>query len=225
VGTSPPLAFLNIGGVANVTWIGPDGELIAFDTGPGNALMDDWIYAVTGMPFDIDGSVAGAGAPDEAVVRAYLQHPYFAEPPPKSLDRNAFSLAPVRGMRAEDGAATLLAFTVESVFAAGAHLPAAPRLWVGCGGGRHNTALVQRLAAALAGNGQSWASAEDVGLDGDAVEAQAFAYMAVRTQRDLPITFPGTTGVPRPTCGGRIAAPGKPGGGPADASGAIDTEA
>ncbi|HEX2256805.1 MAG TPA: anhydro-N-acetylmuramic acid kinase, partial [Afifellaceae bacterium] len=202
-----PLVFLNIGGVANVTWVGADGTPIAFDTGPGNALLDDWIKESTGASFDADGRLARRGAPSQAVVAAYMRHPYFAEPPPKSLDRNAFALAPVGGMGAEDGAATLLAFTVESILAAATHFPAAPRRWIACGGGRQNGAMMERLAAALRERGQPLVTAEAAGLDGDAIEAQAFAYLAVRSLHGLPITFPGTTGVAAPKTGGRIAMP------------------
>jgi anhydro-N-acetylmuramic acid kinase len=203
-----PIAFLNIGGVANVTWVGADGRLMAFDTGPGNAMIDDWVRQTTGQSFDQDGRLAKAGEPRRDIVEAYLRHPYFDEPPPKSLDRNAFDLAPLAGLSPEDGAATLLAFTVEAILAALAHLPAPPRRWVACGGGRLNVGLMERLSAALAARGQALVSAEDAGLDGDAIEAQAFAYLAVRAARGLPITFPGTTGVAAPTTGGRIASPG-----------------
>lgn len=208
----PPHVFINIGGVANVTWIGPDGTLIAFDTGPGNALLDDWVKETTGERFDAGGGLAMRGMPSPDIVEAYLRHPFFSQSPPKSLDRNAFSLEPVRGIGTEDGAATLLAFTVEAILAAEAHMPASPQLVVACGGGRLNAALMERLAASLAERRQSLLLAEDLGLDGDAIEAQAFAYLAVRTARDLPITFPGTTGVPAPTRGGRISEPGTAGG-------------
>jgi anhydro-N-acetylmuramic acid kinase len=202
-----PIAFLNIGGVANVTWVGGDGQLIAFDTGPGNALMDDWVRQKTGQSFDLDGRLASAGEPRRELVAAYLRHPYFGEAPPKSLDRNAFDLAPLGGLSPEDGAATLLAFTVEAILAALAHPPAPPRRWIACGGGRLNAALMERLSAELAARGQSLVGAEEAGLDGDASEAQAFAYLAVRAVRGLPITFPGTTGVAAPITGGRIARP------------------
>jgi anhydro-N-acetylmuramic acid kinase len=203
-----PVVFLNIGGVANVTWVGADGRLIAFDTGPGNALLDDWVRETTGRSFDEDGRLARAGTVAQAVLAACMRHPYFAAPPPKSLDRNAFTLAAVRALGVEDGAATLVAFTVDSVVAAAAHFPAAPRRWIACGGGRHNAALMERLAARLGESGQRLVTAEAAGLDGDAMEAQAFAYLAARSRRGLPITFPGTTGVAAPLTGGRLALPG-----------------
>lgn len=209
---APPHLFINIGGVANVTWIGPDGALMALDTGPGNALLDDWMKETTGESFDAGGRLAMRGTPSPDIVQAYLRHPFFSQPPPKSLDRNTFSLDPVRGLSPENGAATLVAFSIESILAADAHLPASPRLAVACGGGRLNAALMERLAASFAERRQSLLVAEDLGLDGDAIEAQAFAYLAVRTARGLPITFPGTTGVPAPARGGRIAEPGKVGG-------------
>jgi anhydro-N-acetylmuramic acid kinase len=199
-----PLAVLNLGGVGNVTWIGEDGigaddALLAFDTGPGNALLDDWAMQHTGTPLDRDGALARAGRVDDAVLAALLDAPYFAARPPKSLDRYDFSLAALDGLSAADGAATLVAFTAAAVAAALRHLPAPPQRWIVTGGGRHNPVLMQALATALA---QPVQAVEAVGWDGDALEAQAFGYMAVRSLRGLPLTFPGTTGVAAPLPGG-----------------------
>ncbi|SDG88232.1 anhydro-N-acetylmuramic acid kinase [Roseospirillum parvum] len=200
-----PLAVLNLGGVGNVTWIGPgDDDLIAFDTGPGNALLDDWVRAATGQPCDRDGALARAGRVEGAVLGALMDHPYFARPWPKSLDRNAFSLAPLAGMELADGAATLAAFTAQAVARAVLLLPQAPRRWLITGGGRHNPALMAELAARLAVPVEP---VEVVGWDGDALEAQAFAYLAARALAGLALSFPGTTGVARPLPGGRISRP------------------
>lgn len=197
-----PLAVLNIGGVANVTWIGGTPaapELIAFDTGPGNALVDDWVRRHDGRLYDADGALAAAGHVDAAVLARLLDHDYFARRPPKSLDRNAFSSAPVAGLSAADGAATLTAFTARAVARAAAHFPAPPRRWLVTGGGRHNRALMAALAEAVSGTVES---VEAAGWNGDGLEAQAFAYLAVRSVRGLPLSFPGTTGVARPMAGG-----------------------
>lgn len=197
-----PVAVLNIGGVGNVTWIGRDGTLIAFDTGPGNALIDDWIQGRTGRAMDADGAIAESGKVDDDALLALLTHDYFGLVPPKSLDRNAFSLDPVRHLSLEDGAATLAAFTAASAARARAHFPEEPKLWVICGGGRRNRTLMSMIASQVE---SAVAPAEAAGFDGDAVEAEAWAYMAVRSLKGLPITFPGTTGVSAPLTGGVLA--------------------
>jgi anhydro-N-acetylmuramic acid kinase len=203
-----PVAALNLGGVANLTWLGAGGEILAFDTGPANALLDDWALRHTGRPVDLGGALAAAGQPDAAILARLLAHPFFAVPPPKSLDRQAFhraaEAAGLDALSAEDGAATLLAFTAASVAAAIAHLPAPPRSWVACGGGRHNPMLMGALADAL---GVPVMTAEAAGWDGDAIEAQAFGYLAARSLRRLPLSLPETTGVPAPMRGGRLALP------------------
>jgi anhydro-N-acetylmuramic acid kinase len=197
-----PIVVLNLGGVANVTWIGRDGELIAFDTGPASALIDDWVKTKLGLPFDAGGQIAAAGRVHEEIVEAYLRHPYFTEPPPKSLDRNAFSLAPVAALSPEDGAATLTAFTAAAIAAALPLLPEAPQLILAAGGGRRNETLTAMIAERA---GASVSAAEDLGFDGDGVEAEAWAFLAVRSRLGLPITFPGTTGVAKPLTGGVLA--------------------
>jgi anhydro-N-acetylmuramic acid kinase len=197
-----PLAVVNIGGVANVTWIGGDGTLIAFDTGPGNALIDDWMARHTGCARDEDGKTAAAGTVDQDALTALLTHNYFGRLPPKSLDRNAFSLDPVAALSLEDGAATLTAFTASGIARAREHFPEEPRLWLICGGGRRNRTLMSMIAERVGG---AVAPAEAAGFDGDAVEAEAWAYLAVRSLAGLPITFPGTTGVPAPLTGGVLA--------------------
>ena len=200
-----PLAVLNIGGVANVTWIGADGALLAFDTGPGNALIDDWILARTGRPFDAEGALAASGQADPQALAALLDHPYFDRAPPKSLDRDAFSAAPVQHLSPADGAATLAAFTVAAVARAREWMAAAPLRWLVGGGGRRNAALMAGLAHALRVPVEP---VDAVGWSGDGLEAEAFAYLAVRSRLGLPISLPTTTGVPRPMTGGRFHAAG-----------------
>jgi anhydro-N-acetylmuramic acid kinase len=196
-----PIAVLNLGGVANLTWIASGHEPIAFDTGPGNGLLDEWADAHLGVPFDRDGALARAGTIWPDVLGRLLDHPYFDAPPPKSLDRHDFSLAALRGLPAADGAATLAAFTAGAVGRAVEHLPAPPARWLVCGGGRHNPAVMTALRRRL---GQV-DPVEAVGWRGDSLEAEAFAYLAVRSLGGLPISFPDTTGVPTPTGGGRLA--------------------
>jgi len=197
-----PLAVLNLGGVGNVTWIG-EGEdaILAFDTGPGNALIDDWALAHTGRGVDLDGALAGAGRVDEAHLATFLAHPYFARRPPKSLDRDEFRAFLPSALGPADGAATLTAMTAAAVAQAARHFPAPARRWLVTGGGRRNPVLMAALAERLNAPVEP---VEQVGWDGDALEAQAFAYLAVRSVLGLPLSLPRTTGVARPTTGGRL---------------------
>ena len=201
-----PLAILNIGGVANVTFLGPDGAILACDTGPGNGPLDDWAKRHTGEAFDKNGALALAGKPDPAVLERLLAHPYFARPAPKSLDRLSFNLAigesGLDALSPADGAATLAAFTAGAV--AAPRLPATPLRWLVCGGGRHNPAIMAALRDAL---GVPVEAVETVGWDGDALEAQCFGFLAARVAAGLPISFPGTTGVKAPMTGGKIIHP------------------
>lgn len=199
-----PIAFLNLGGVGNVTWVGGDGRLIAFDTGPGNALIDDFLRTRTGEPYDADGKRAASGQVMPGMVSELMRHSFFSATPPKSLDRDAFpALDLVAELSPEDGAATLAAFTAAAVAKAREHFPEQPRLWVVCGGGRRNRALMSMIAGHVE---NAVVPAEAVGLDGDGLEAEAWAYLAVRSCKGLPLTFPGTTGVDRPMTGGVFAA-------------------
>ncbi len=197
-----PMAVLNIGGVANVTFVAEDGGLIAFDTGPGNALIDDFVFSRTGDGFDTDGRISGAGTVDAAILVELMSNGYFAEPPPKSLDRNDFAAGRLGALSAEDGAATLAAFTVESIAASERHALEVPVRWIVCGGGRRNPTIMAGLRERLTG---SVMTAEDVGFDGDAIEAEAWAYLGVRSLKGAPLTFPGTTGVMREMTGGVVA--------------------
>jgi anhydro-N-acetylmuramic acid kinase len=195
-----PLAVLNLGGVGNVTWLGDDGQVIAFDTGPGNALIDDWMLRHTGKPCDLDGALAAKGKVNRAILAKSLANPWFKTPPPKSLDRLDFTLESVKGLSAADGAATLTEFTAAAVATACDHLPAPPVRWLVTGGGRHNRTLMAALARRLA---VPVDAVESVGWRGDALEAEAFAYLAVRSRSGLPLSLPTTTGVPAPQIGGR----------------------
>lgn len=198
-----PLAILNIGGVANITWLGEGPlDVVAFDTGPGNALIDDLILARTGEPYDDGGRIAGSGAVDQVLLGRLLNHVYFAAPPPKSLDRDAWSRAALNNLSTEDAAATLTAFTAESIIRALDHLPARPKRWLICGGGRRNETLMWMLADRLGGAPVS--PVDGLGWNGDALEAEAFAYLAVRSRLGLPLSLPGTTGVPEPLTGGKF---------------------
>lgn len=205
-GMERPLAVLNIGGVANATWLGEDRDMRACDTGPGNGPLDDWCARHTGAAFDQDGRLAAAGQPDAAVLARLLSAPYFARPAPKSLDRLDFSRAlaasGVSALSPADGAATLVAFTAEAV--ARCRWPAPPLRWLVTGGGRRNPAIMAELRARLR---VPVDPVEAVGWDGDVLEAQCFALLAVRVSRGLPLSFPGTTGVDRPMVGGRMSHP------------------
>jgi anhydro-N-acetylmuramic acid kinase len=201
-GLEKPLAVLNIGGVANVTWIGKqESDILAFDTGPGNALIDDWALAHTGKPVDEGGALARAGNADKNRLARFLVHPYFARRPPKSLDRDEFASFMPQGLSPADGAATLAAMTVAAIADAQRHFPAPARRWLVTGGGRHNSFLMELLRQKLEA---PVAPVETAGWDGDALEAQAFAYLAVRSLKGRPLSLPGTTGVKAPTTGGRL---------------------
>ncbi|WP_300553893.1 anhydro-N-acetylmuramic acid kinase [Maricaulis sp.] len=198
-----PVAIVNIGGVANVTWVPETGDPIAFDTGPGNGLIDAWCLDQSGKPYDEGGELAARGQADLAVLEQLLAHPYFAKHPPKSLDRWDFSLDPVRGMSTENGAATLVEFTAKSIAEALNAVGQTRQVFI-TGGGRRNPYLMQRLSARL---GFEVQPVEARGWDGDLMEAAAFAWLAARVERGLPTSLPSTTGCAAPVCGGRRAEP------------------
>ena len=201
-GFSEPVAVINIGGVANISFIAPGREPIACDTGPGNALLDDLMQNRLGLAFDQDGAAAAQGKVDQRALDELLAHPFFAVPPPKSLDRNDFSSGPVERLATEDAAATLIAFTAASIARVLPLLPSIPSMAIVCGGGARNKTLMRELADRLPCR---IVLAETFGWSSDAMEAQAFAYLAVRRLKNLPITFPMTTGVKRPLPGGILA--------------------
>lgn len=197
-----PLVVLNLGGVANITYI-DDDMVIACDTGPASAILDDFMMTRLGQPFDRDGALAASGTLDPRILGMMMDSPFFAAPPPKSLDRNEFhKRAELVNLMADgDGAATLTAFTVEATAAILPHLPRAPLRWLVTGGGRLNSSMMQRFAMRL---GVPVEPVEAVGWDGDGLEAQCFAWLAVRSQRGLPLSLPSTTGVPHPMPGGEF---------------------
>lgn len=199
-----PIAVLNIGGVANLTYIDGDEAPRACDTGPGNALLDDFMLERSGKAYDQDGDIANRGRPDQRVIDASLAHEFFAKKCPKSLDRNELRVD-VSGLSLGDGAATLTALTAAAVERTVAHLPARPRSWIVAGGGARNPTLMRMLAEKL--SPASVETADAVGWSVDALEAQAFAFLAVRSLRGFPLTFPQTTGAPAPLKGGCLAVP------------------
>jgi anhydro-N-acetylmuramic acid kinase len=200
-GFAEPVAVINIGGVANLSFIAPGKEPIACDTGPGNALLDDLMLKRLGLALDHEGATAAKGKVDAAVLKELLAHPYFAAPPPKSLDRNDFSGAPVERLGTQDAVATLTAFTAASIASVLPHLPGRPSLAIVCGGGARNKTLMRELSDRLP---CAVVSATAIGWSSDSMEAQAFAYLAVRSLKNLPITFPMTTGVQKPLLGGLL---------------------
>jgi anhydro-N-acetylmuramic acid kinase len=201
-----PIAVLNLGGVANVTFV-DGGDPIACDTGPGNALIDDFMRARVGAPYDNHGDAAADGKPDQSFIDRVLADPFFELKTPKSLDRNAFAFGNIGlpSYSVADGAATLSALTVQAVGRILPHLPAVPKAWIVAGGGARNRTLMKMLQQRL--SPAAVETADQVGWSSDALEAQAFAYLAVRTLNDLPLTFPKTTGVNEPLTGGVVARP------------------
>lgn len=198
-GPARPQAVLNLGGIGNLTWLGEGDAMLAFDTGPANALIDDWLLEKTGKAYDADGALASAGQVNEAAVAALMAHPFFEVTPPKSLDRLDFDMSPVAGLTDEDGAASLTAFTAESIARALLHCPEKPMRLILCGGGRHNKTLCAMLAERA---DIGIVDCDVLGWQGDALEAQAFAWLAIRHLDDLPFSRPETTGVSEAVSGG-----------------------
>ncbi|WP_182085564.1 anhydro-N-acetylmuramic acid kinase [Aureimonas sp. ME7] len=204
IGAGEETAFLNLGGVANITWVAADGAMHAFDTGPANAPLNDWIHAHTGGEMDRDGAIASEGRVDEVRLARLLEHPYLTKPYPKSLDRNDFTARMAEGLSLADGAALLTAFTAAAVGKALDLLPVRPKRLVVGGGGRRNPYLMSEITKR---SGAEAVNADALGLRGDAIEAECFAFLAVRVLKGLPISFPSTTGAPEPLTGGHIARP------------------
>lgn len=213
IGAKAPLAFLNMGGVGNLTWVDPrivkpeqEGALLAFDTGPANAPINDLMQERRGLDYDEDGKLAMTGTVETGALELFLDDPFFSRIPPKSLDRNAFPemMSLVRELKDEDAAATLLGMAAASVLRGMEHCPEPPEKLLVTGGGRKNPVLMEMLEVALDCSVQP---VEDVGLDGDMLEAQAFAYLAVRVSRGLPISCPTTTGVKMAVGGGQVSRP------------------
>lgn len=212
-----PCVVLNIGGVANVTWIGErQDDILAFDTGPGNALMDDLMFSAFGQEFDFNGEKAKSGTPRADMVARWMAHDYLNRKPPKSLDRgflpqkdetrtnadlNVFDVQNIWDLKPEDALATLGLFTVDAILAAEAHFPAPVKQWYVCGGGRHNNYLMDTLKEKI---GVKVDPIDALNYNGDAIEAEGFAYLAARHLQNLPLSLPTTTGVRAPQTGGKF---------------------
>lgn len=204
-----PVCFVNIGGISNLTFLDRDGTIIGFDSGPGNTLIDQWVEAHAGIPYDDGGRIASEGSVVMALAERYLDNPFFKASKRRSLDRNDFR--PPRGDEAElsDGARTLAYVSAAAIVKSAGHLPSVPKTYVICGGGRLNGTIMGDLRRLAADQGAAVLGAEQACFDGDAMEAEAWAYLAVRSARRLPLTYPGTTGVNVPVSGGVLAkAPG-----------------
>lgn len=199
-----PVCFVNIGGISNITYV-DEASLIAFDSGPGNGLIDQWMQAKGGIPYDSGGSIASEGAVVAPIVDRYLAAPYFKKTGPKSLDRGDFPPLELHEAELSDGARTLAQVTAEAIYGSVELLPKRPRSWVLCGGGRLNQSIVSGLVELAAQDEATVLLSEDVGLQGDMLEAQAFAYLAVRSRKGLPLTFPDTTGCSQPAHAGVLA--------------------
>jgi len=201
-----PVAFVNIGGISNITFIAPGAPTVAFDSGPGNALIDQWVEQNAGIPFDDGGRIASEGNADMTVVERYLSAPFFARNGPKSLDRGDFTLEGMEGLELSDGAATLSALTAAAIIKAADKIEAAPKLWIVSGGGARNAAIMDALRA-IAGEQATIVTADEAGFNADMMEAEAWAYLAVRSVKGLPLTFPSTTGCDEAISGGVLAKP------------------
>lgn len=199
------VVFVNIGGISNLTFVGGDGRVVAFDSGPGNTLIDRWVEAHAGIPFDQGGAIASEGQVDMALAARYLGHPFFTAATRRSLDRNDFSPPAGHEANLADGARTLAYVTAAAILRSARHLPERPALYLVSGGGRLNRTIMADLAGLARTEGAEVAAAEAFGLDGDSMEAEAWAYLAVRSLAGLPLTFPGTTGVAEPVTGGVLA--------------------
>jgi anhydro-N-acetylmuramic acid kinase len=199
-----PVVIVNIGGVANVTYLDGEADPIAFDTGPGNAPMDELMRSRSGKPMDENGALAAKGKPDEARVAAALAHPFFAKLPPKSLDRADFASFDLDALSLADAVATAAAITAASIAKAREHFPKTPGRWIVAGGGARNVTLMNMLKSRLSAPVQT---AEEAGWNASAIEAQGFAYLAVRSMKGLPLSFPTTTGVSVPLTGGVLVRP------------------
>lgn len=200
-----PVCFVNIGGISNLTYIDDEGRILAFDSGPGNALIDQWMEVNAGVPFDQGGRIASEGSVLMPLAERYLDHPFFTTDQRRSLDRNDFRPPEPDEAGLHDGARTLAYVTAAAILRSAGHLPHPPQTYIISGGGRLNRTIMGDLAEIAARSGATVLTAEEAGFDGDATEAEAWAYLAVRSLERLPLTFPGTTGVKAPVTGGALA--------------------
>nr|WP_269812736.1 anhydro-N-acetylmuramic acid kinase [Aurantimonas marina] len=201
-----PVVFVNIGGISNVTYLDGEHDPIAFDSGPGNALLDQWLDREAGIPFDQNGAIASEGGILTALSERYLSADFFARAAPKSLDRFDFAVPPPRTGSLEDVARTLCFVSAQAILKAAAHFPEPPKLWIVCGGGRRHPAIMDDLRDGAAPHARV-VTAEEAGFDGDAMEAEAWAYLAVRSLDGRPLTWPTTTGCREPSSGGSLVRP------------------
>ncbi|MGJ8570797.1 MAG: anhydro-N-acetylmuramic acid kinase [Hoeflea sp.] len=199
-----PVIFVNIGGISNITYVSADADLRAFDSGPGNTLIDQWVKHHAGIPYDSGGAIASEGRVLSGLANRYLSSPFFSAKERLSLDRNDFKVPGDEEASLEDGARTLAFVTAAAIAKAQAHLPEKAKLWILTGGGRHNRMIVEDLTVATRHTGRV-ILAEEAGLNGDSMEAEAWAWLAVRSLAGLPLTYPGTTGVKEPATGGVLA--------------------
>lgn len=197
-----PVVFVNIGGISNVTYIPEQGDPVAFDSGPGNNLIDQWVKRQAGVEYDDGGTIAAGGKVLQAIVERYLTKPFFGQTGPKSLDRSDFTLEHLEGVALTDGARTLAALAAQAILKSANHMPETPKLWILCGGGRKNPHIVADMRAGAASQGAEVIVADEAGFDGDSVEAEAWAYLAVRSVKGLPLTYPTTTGCRQAITGG-----------------------
>jgi anhydro-N-acetylmuramic acid kinase len=204
LGKGKPVVFVNIGGISNVTIISGTADPIAFDTGPGNTLIDQWVQDKAGIAYDSGGTIASEGQVLTEAVGRYMAKPFFVLKPPKSLDRNDFTLEDLGNPELADGARTLAKVTADAILEASAYAPDKPALWVICGGGRKNATIMADLTDGAAKTGAAVIAAEELGLNGDSMEAEAWAYLAVRAVDGLPLTFPTTTGCDAAVPGGVV---------------------
>jgi len=199
-----PVAFINIGGISNLTFVGKNDELYAFDCGPGNGLIDQWMYLRTGSPMDRNGEAALRGTVNEEIVNSYSRHPFFNQKKPGSLDWRSFKPLTDKAVSVEDGAASLSFVTAYGIVNSFRHLPAYPKTLVISGGGAYNRAIIKALEELTQKYGIITLTAQSLGLSTDFIEAEAWAYLAIRSIYNLPITFPTTTGCLTPQSGGRL---------------------
>lgn len=198
-----PLAFINIGGISNLTFVGDDA-LYAFDCGPGNALLDQWMFLKTQTPFDRDGRSGLQGKVIEPIVACYSKHPFFRQDKPGSLDWRSFTPLTDDTISVADGAATLSYLTAYGIVNSLRHLPSVPKTLIISGGGAHNLAIMKYLKDLTTGYGIDCLTAQSLGFYSDYIEAEAWGYLAIRSFYDLPITFPTTTGCSSPQSGGKL---------------------
>ena len=203
-----PIAFVNIGGISNITSVDADGRLTAFDTGPGNSLIDQWVEMKAGIPFDQGGAIVSEGQMQRRLIDPYLEAAFFdTSSKRRSLDRNDFLPPDPSDANLEDGARSLARLTAEAILKSSAKLRELPKTWVICGGGRSNRMIMEDLQDLLTPQDATVLSADALGLDGDAMEAEAWAFLAIRSSQGLALTWPETTGCSRPVTGGAMAMP------------------